>query len=303
MDFTENLNCLVSPKAKIGDNVTLGHNCIIEDDVVIGANTYIDSNTIIRNNTQIGAGSFIGSNCIIGEYWMDFCIDRRKHVHPLRIGENALIRSGSILYAGSDIGNSFQTGHQVTIRERSRIGNHVSIGTLSDIQGNCDIGNYVRLHSNVHIGQLSIIDDFVWIFPYVVLTNDPTPPSEQLLGVHVKSFAIVATAAVIMPGIEIGQDSLVAAGAIVTKNVDNYSVVAGNPGRSVSDVRKIKNKVTGESVYPWRDHFKNYMPWSESDFSTWYASLDIEEKKNYKIDSLNETLMGGDLRKESVSPQ
>lgn len=286
MSFTKGLNSVVSDNARIGDNVTIGHNCIIEDDVVIGANTYIDSNTIIRSNTEIGISSFIGSNCIIGEYWMDFCLNREPHIHSLVIGEKCLIRSGSILYAGSEIGHGFQTGHRVTIREKSKIGNHVSIGTLSDIQGNCGIGNYVRLHSNVHIGQLSVIDDFVWIFPYVVLTNDPTPPSEDFVGVHVKPFAIIATGAIIMPGLVIGQDSLVAAGAIITKNVLDYSVVAGNPGRSISDVRKVRNKITGGPVYPWRHHFSNYMPWIESDFSTWYASLDIDEKKHHKIESL-----------------
>lgn len=279
-------NCIMGSNVELGNDITIGHNCIIEDNVVIGENTFIDSNTMIRSYTTIEKNSFIGANCIIGEYWMDFCIDRRVHEHPLHIGANALIRSGSIIYAGSEIGSDFQTGHQVTIREKARIGNHVSVGTLSDIQGNCDIGNHVRLHSNVHVGQLSIIDDFVWIFPYVVLTNDPTPPSAHFVGVHIKPFAIVATAAIIMPGIEISQDALVAAGAIVTKPVAAYSVVAGNPGKPVSDVRRIKNKITGEAVYPWRHHFDQYMPWADSDFYTWYASLDIEEKKHYKISSM-----------------
>lgn len=288
MTMDKGLNCVISDGAKIGNNVVLGHNCIIEDKVIIGDNTYIDNNTIIRSYTKIGANSFIGSNCIIGEYWMDFCLDRKPHMHPLIIGKSALIRSGTVIYAGSEIGKSFQTGHQVTIREKSKIGDNVSIGTLSDIQGNCNIGNYVRLHSNVHIGQLSSIDDFVWIYPYVVLTNDPTPPSDQFVGVHIKSFAIVATAAIIMPGLEIGQDSLVAAGTIVTKPVEKYSVVAGNPGKPISDVRKIKNKITGAPVYPWRHHFKNYMPWEDSDFKTWYESLDFQEKEYYKISFLNE---------------
>ena len=64
---------------------------------------------------------------------MDFCIDRKKHDHRLCIGADALIRSGSIVYTGSEIGEHFQTGHQVTIREKSSIGDHVSVGTLSDI--------------------------------------------------------------------------------------------------------------------------------------------------------------------------
>ncbi len=286
MNIKHGSNCIIGENVKLGTNIVIGHNCIIEDGVTIGDNTFIDSNSIIRNGVTIGKGTFIGSNCIIGEYWMDYCLDRKSHVHPLAIGKNALIRSGSIIYAGSVIGDDFQTGHQVTIREKAEIGSHVSVGTLSDIQGNCKIGNYVRLHSNVHIGQLSEIDDFVWIFPYVVLTNDPTPPSENFVGVHVKSFAIIATSALIMPGLIIGQDSLVAGGAIVTKNVEPYAVVAGNPAKPISDVRKIKNKITGEPVYPWRDNFKRAMPWSDSDFKTWYATLSVEEKELHRINEL-----------------
>lgn len=289
MCVTKGINCIVAEDVKFGNNVTLGHNCIIENNVIIGDNTYIDSNTIIRSHTAIGEGSFIGSDCIIGEYWMDFCVDHQQHIHPLNIGNNALIRSGSIIYSGSDIGNDFQTGHRVTIREKSKIGNHVSIGTLSDVQGNCTIGNYVRMHSNVHIGQLSLVDDFVWIYPYVVLTNDPTPPSNNFVGVHIHPFAIVATGSVVMPGIEIGQDALVAAGCIVTKNVSDYAVVMGNPGKVKADVRNIKSKITGEPVYPWRHNFNHYMPWEESDFVTWYSSLNFEEKKAHKIDRLNES--------------
>ena len=279
-------NYIIGENAKIGKAVTFGYNVIIEDNVTIGDTSYIDSNTIIRSNTSIGENTFIGSNCIIGEYWMDFCVDRKIHCHPLNIGKNSLIRSGSIIYAGSTIGDNFQSGHQVTIREKSEIGHHVSIGTLSDIQGNCTIGNYVRMHSNVHIGQLSIVDDFVWIFPYVVLTNDPTPPSNNFLGVHIYPFAIVATGTLIMPGIEIGQDALVAAGCVVTKNVEPYSVVMGNPGKKKGDVRDIKSKMTGEYIYPWRHHFDNYMPWAENDFNSWYKSLNLEEKNFFKINNL-----------------
>ena len=287
-NFKKGENCIISDSATIGDNVTIRHNCIIEDNVTIGKNAYIDSNTIIRSNVKIGDDSFVGSNCIIGEYWMDYIESREQSVHSLIIGDNAIIRSGSIIYAGSTIGNNFQTGHQVTIREKSQIGNNVSIGTLSDIQGNCTVGSYVRMHSNVHIGQLSVVDDFVWIFPYVVLTNDPTPPSENFLGVHIHSFAIVATGSILMPGIEIGQDSLVGAGAIVTKNVEPYSVAVGNPAKAISDVRNIRNKVTGEPVYPWRNHFNEYMPWAEGGFAEWFSSLEAEDRKKYSFSEIDQ---------------
>ena len=60
----------------------------------------------------------------------------------------------------------------------------------------------------------------------------------------------------------------------------------GNPGKPRGDVRTIKSKITGEPIYPWRHHFDHYMPWAESDFDTWYKSLDLKEKKKYKVDAL-----------------
>ena len=271
-------NSIIGSNVNFGNSVHIGNNCIIEDNVTIGDNVYIDSNTIVRSDVSIGRNSTIGANCIIGEYQMDFFLDRRHHVHELSIGENAMIRSGSIIYSGSTIGDNFQTGHQVTIREQSSILDHVSIGTLSDIQGHCKLGNYVRLHSNVHIGMLSQIDDCVWIFPYVVLTNDPTPPSDYEIGSHIHSFAIIATNAILLPGIQVHNDALIGAGSIVTKNVNQYEVVVGNPARVKGDVRDIKDKENGEPHYPWRYHFDRAMPWKNFGFDNWYSSLNEDTK-------------------------
>lgn len=263
-----------------GKNVTIKNNVCIGDNVVLEDNVYIDSNVIIRDNVHIKKNTYVGSNSILGEYQVDFYRNYVNSIHPLIIGENSIIRSGTTIYGDTQIGDNFSTGHSVTIREFADIGNHVSIGTLSDIQGKCKIGNYSRLHSNVHIGQESVIEDFVWIFPYVVLTNDPTPPSNEMLGVHIHSYAVVATGSIILPGIDIAEDSLVAAGAIVTKNVEKYNVVAGNPAKIIGDIRKIRNKITGESVYPWRERFSRGMPWEECGYEKWKANLDLHNEKN-----------------------
>lgn len=274
---------VVAASAQVAEDVIIGHNCIIEDDVTIEAGSYVDSGTIIRSGAHIGRNTFIGSNCIIGEYLADFCRDRVRHDHPLFIGENSVIRSGSIIYGGSRIGSEFQTGHRATIREGSMIGDHVSVGTLCDIQGDCHIGSYVRLHSNVHVGMKTVIDDYVWVFPYVVFTNDPTPPSETLLGVHVESFAIVATGALLMPGVTVGADSLVAAGAVVTKDVPRYAIVMGSPARVRSDVRKVVGRVGGEPIYPWREHFERNMPWEGMGYKAWLKTVDEAARKRLEL--------------------
>lgn len=270
-------NCIIGKDVVIEDNVTLGHNVIIGDNVSIGAGTYIDSNTIIRNNVCIGKNSVIGAKCIIGEHLMDFCLNRQQYDHPVDISDNAIIRSGTVIYGDVHVGANFQTGHNVTIRENTVAGDSVSIGTNSDVQGNCSIGSYARIHSRVFVAPDTVIEDYVWIFPGVILTNDPTPPSEHMMGITVKSYAVIAAGAVLLPGIIVNSDSLVSAGAVATRNVDRYQVVAGNPANVISDIRNVKNKVTGEPAYPWQYHFKKYMPWQESDFSSWYASLNFDD--------------------------
>jgi len=167
----------------------------------------------------------------------------------------------------------------VTIRERTVVGSHCRVGTLSDIQGRCQIGDYVRLHSNVHIGQQSRIGDFVWIFPYVVLTNDPHPPSNTLYGVDVHDFAVIATMSVILPGVTIGKDALVGAMSLVRDDVEAEAVVTGNPARKRASIRDIRSRDNGEPLYPWREHFERGMPWQGLGYEQWSRE---QEEKNRK---------------------
>ncbi|MCH2091315.1 MULTISPECIES: acyltransferase [Pseudoxanthomonas] len=250
---------IVSPSARIGRNVTIGAHSIVYDNVVIGDDT------------------FIGTHCIIGEPTVAIHSQRDQYVNPeLSIGARSLIRSGTTLYSDSRIGEAFECGHKVTIRENASIGRNVRIGTLSDIQGHCEIGNYVRFHSNVHVGHKSVVKDYVWIFPYVVLTNDPHPPSDTLVGVTVEEFAVIATMSVVLPGVTVGQDSLVGACSMVRKDVERESVVVGNPAKPVASVRDVKSRFDGSNIYPWRETFDRGMPWEGIGYEAWRQSLRSE---------------------------
>lgn len=262
-------NVIIGKNVRIGENTVIRAGSIIGDNIDIGDGTYIDFNVIIRDNVTIGINSFIGARAILGEYLVDFAVKRERVPHILSIGDNAVIRSDTIIYGDSTIGDYFQTGHRVTIRENSQIGSHVRIGTLSDIQGHCEIGNYVNMHSNVHIGHKSMIKDYVWIFPYVVLTNDPNPPSENLFGVTVEEFAVIATGTVILPGMIIGKESLVGAGAVVTRDVLPERVVVGNPAKDIGSTDRIRDKKTGKRVYPWKYSFDRGMPWEGIGYEAW----------------------------------
>lgn len=252
----------IAKTAIICDGVTIGEN------VVIGEGVWIDQGCIIRDNVRIGKNSRIGARCILGEYLQNFYTTLHNHKHPLVIGENALIRSDTIIYGDTVIGADFQSGHRVTIREQTKIGAHVRIGTLSDIQGYCVLEDYAHLHSNVHIAQQSKIHSFVWLFPYVVLTNDPQPPSMETCGVEIDEYAVVSTGSVVLPGVHIGRDALIGAASVVTRDVQAETVAFGNPAKPRGSVREIKNK-EGNSAYPWPLNFSRGMPWDGIGYEIW----------------------------------
>lgn len=228
---------LVSSSARIGCNVKIGPFSIIHDNVEIAENCIVESHCEIGHPTPLADGK------------------------PLVIGRNSLIRSHSIFYEGSNFESNLVTGHRVTIREKTIAGINLQIGTLCDVQGNCTIGDYVRFHSNVHIGQGSFIGNFVWIFPYVVLTNDPHPPSNVLKGVRIEEFSAIATMSIILPGVVVGGGALVGAHSSVNRDVAPDTVVAGSPAKFVCNANEIKLKDgSGRAAYPWRTHFSRGYP-------------------------------------------
>lgn len=242
---------------------------VVSDSARIGRGVTIGPYALVNDHVEIGDDSVVGPHVILGEPLAAAYTSSDYVNAPLVIGPGALIRSGTIIYAGTTIGERFECGHRVTIREGATIGKHCRIGTLSDVQGHCRIGEYVRMHSNVHIGHKSTVGDFVWIFPYVVLTNDPHPPSNTLVGVTLEDFCVIATMSVILPGVTVGRDALVGASSLVRQDVSAEAVVVGNPARQVTTVRQIHDKSSGEPVYPWREHFDRGMPWEGLGYAAW----------------------------------
>ena len=147
------------------------------------------------------------------------------------IGKNTVLRSGTIIYCDVTIGDQFQSGHNVLIREKTRIGDRVAIGTATVIEGTTTIGSDVNLQSMVYIPTNTRIGNHVFIGPNAVLTNDRYPPTGigGLNGPEIKNGAAIGANATILPGICIGEGALVAAGAIVTRDVPAYTLAIGAP--------------------------------------------------------------------------
>lgn len=222
---------------------------------LIEGNVEIGAFTIIHPNVKIGCGTRIGSYCEIG------VPSELADGKPLTIGERSLIRSYSLFYEGSTFGHDPVTGHRVTVREKTTAGINMQIGTLSDIQGTCSFGDYVRLHSNVHIGNHSTVGNFVWIFPYVVLTNDPHPPSDVVRGVTIEDYVAIATMSVILPAVKVAEGALIGAHSSVSRDVAPNTIVVGSPAKEIGPTSIIKLKNDAKTpAYPWRRHFHRGYP-------------------------------------------
>ncbi|KAF5086889.1 2,3,4,5-tetrahydropyridine-2,6-dicarboxylate N-acetyltransferase [anaerobic digester metagenome] len=157
----------------------------------------------------------------------------KRDYYGVTIGNNAVIRSGTILYCDVVAGNSFSTGHNVMVREKTVIGDNVSLGTGVIIEGNCEIGSNVNLQSLVYIPTNSKIGNHVFIGPNAVLTNDKYPPhgGQNLSGPTISDYAAIGANVTILPGVCIGRGSLVAAGSVVTRDVPEKTLAIGSPAR------------------------------------------------------------------------
>jgi UDP-3-O-[3-hydroxymyristoyl] glucosamine N-acyltransferase len=245
-------------------------NVLIHENVNLGSNVKIGDNTTIYPNVSIGDNTIIANNCVIGEPSNEYYFNQAYSQEATIIGNNCLIRSHALIYSGSRFGDNFQTGHRVTIREKTKIANHVSVGTNSDIQGYCNIGNYCRFHSFVNIGQMSTIEDYVFIYPYAVLTNDPFPPSEKLKGVIIKKFTQISSHAVIIGGVIIGEHCLIGANTTVNKDIPDNSLVVTEGVKIIPNLSKMPFFTEdNKRKYPWPVNYKRGMPWEKYEYDEW----------------------------------
>ena len=157
----------------------------------------------------------------------EFC----KIGEKAKIADNCMIRSHNVIYDNVEIGEGTKTGHFVLIREKTKIGKNCKIGTGTIIDGETEIGDNVSIQSNVYIPRKAKIEDNVFLGPCCVLTNDKKPPQPNLEGPIIKRGATVGANATILPGIEIGENAMVGAGAVVTKDVPAGDVVMGVPAK------------------------------------------------------------------------
>ncbi|MDI6840281.1 MAG: DapH/DapD/GlmU-related protein [bacterium] len=187
----------------------------------------------------------IGKNCKIDSTAILGCLPGRKlSSYKLKIGANAIIRSGNVIYAGTEIGNNFETGHNVVVREDNIIGDNFKIWNNSTVDYGCKIGNHVKIHSNVYVAQYTIIEDYVFLSPGVMIANDLHPICGKCMkGPTIKRGTRVGVNATLFPHITIGENSLIGAGSVVTADIPPNSVAYGVPAEVRGSIYDLKCKM------------------------------------------------------------
>ena len=234
----------ISESAKIGENVSFGCNVVVEENVTIESNVIIGHNVVIRKDTHISEGSVVADNTVLGKIPFKASTSATtddKPLPPLNIGKYVTIGANCVIYRGAQIDDYVFIGDLASVREDVQIGEKTIVGRGVSIENKTKIGRYVKIETEAYITAISTIEDYCFIAPEVTFTNDnylgrTEERKRHFRGPVVRKGARIGANATILPGIEIGEDALIAAGAVVTKDVPARKIFAGVPAREFRDV-------------------------------------------------------------------
>jgi acetyltransferase-like isoleucine patch superfamily enzyme len=214
---------------------------MLGEDVQIGSGVSFGAHVVIHAGTRIGDGCVIEDHVVLGKRpRLAAGSSAAGEVNHMQLGEDVKVCSGAVVFAGALVERGSILGDQSYVRERSRIGAGSVIGRGSVVDNDVLLGTRVKVQTNVYLTAFTVIEDDVFVGPGVTTTNDDAmgrhDPDEQLRGAILRRACRVGGGVVLTPGVEIGEEAFVAAGAVVTRDVPARGVVMGVPARLVRSV-------------------------------------------------------------------
>ena len=193
--------------------------------------------------TVLGDGVKVLENAVVGKQptLSPRSTTKREELPPTEIGDGTIVSTAAIVFAGSRIGARVILGDQSCVRERVEIGDDVVLGRGSYVENDTTIGAMTKIQAEAYITAYSTLEEHVFIAPCVVTTNDnfmgrTERRHEQIKGPTIRRGARIGGGAILCPGVEIGAEAFVGAGAVVTKDVPPRALVVGNPARVLREV-------------------------------------------------------------------
>jgi acetyltransferase-like isoleucine patch superfamily enzyme len=203
----------------------------------------IHPSAIVYEGTVLGEGVQVLEGAIVGRQptLSPRSTAKREPLPPTTIGDGTIVSTGAIVFAGSSIGARVILGDQSCVRERVEVGDDVVLGRGSYIENDTSVGALTKIQADAYITAYSTLEEHVFIAPCVVTTNDnymgrTEKRLSQMRGPTIRRGARVGGGAILCPGVEIGEEAFVGAGAVVTKDVPPRTLVVGNPARVLREV-------------------------------------------------------------------
>ena len=203
----------------------------------------VHPSAIVYEGTVLGEGVKVLEGAVVGKQptLSPRSTAKREPLPPATIGDGTIVSTGAIVFAGSAVGARVILGDQSCVRERVEIGDDVVLGRGSYIENDTTVGALTKIQAEAYITAYSTLEDNVFIAPCVVTTNDNWMGRTEkrfgkVIGPTIRRGARVGGGAILCPGVEIGEEAFVGAGAVVTKDVPARKVVVGNPARVLRDV-------------------------------------------------------------------
>jgi acetyltransferase-like isoleucine patch superfamily enzyme len=216
---------------------------LLGEGVRIGTGVQLGAYVVLHAGTVIGSGCVIEDHAVLGKRpRLASASSARGEIGALELAERVTVCAGAVVLAGASIGESVIVGDQSFVRERSSIGAGSVIGRGSVVDNDVALGARVRVQTNVYLTAYTLVEDDVFVGPSVTSTNDHTmarhAAGEALRGAVLRRACRIGGGAVLVPGIEVGEEAFVAAGAVVTRDVPARAVVMGVPARVAGEVRE-----------------------------------------------------------------